>query len=287
VKRGWEGLVIKAFGGRDFRLTVLGTEPVNDHYHRLHVDGGGLLKACGVHPTMWIRLWFVNDGTPHQRAYTLVDPDPRTGRFSLEFALHDGCAARWATAEQAGDTIDATVQGTAFTLPDPAPEHLYLIGDPASIPALNSIFDAAEKIPATAKVEYTHEAEKDLPLRNRSFGVAAALPGRLPHAAAAQPVRLRPGVHAARRERDPGAARRRGRTGDLQGHRRGDRGDEPGRITARQPARHGWPPAGIWAAGSALGFAIGPLVGGAVLAHFWWGARPIGLRRSDLVGWRF
>lgn len=29
---------------------------------------------------------------------------------------------------------------------------------------------------------------------------------------------------------------------------------------------------GIWAAVSALGFAIGPLVGGAVLEHFWWGA---------------
>lgn len=176
MKRGWEGLVIKAFGGRDFRLTVLGTEPVNDHYHRLHVDGGGLLQACGVHPTMWIRLWFVNDGKPHQRAYTLVDPDSLTGRFSLEFALHDGCAARWATAAQAGDTIDATVQGTAFTLPDPAPEHLYLIGDPASIPALNSIFDAAEKIPATVWVEYAREAEKDLPLRNRSHHTVRWVP---------------------------------------------------------------------------------------------------------------
>lgn len=37
---------------------------------------------------------------------------------------------------------DATVQGTAFRLPDPAPEHLYLAGDAASLPALNSLLDA-------------------------------------------------------------------------------------------------------------------------------------------------
>jgi NADPH-dependent ferric siderophore reductase len=168
VKRGWEGLVIKAFGGRDFRLTVLGTEPVNEHYHRLHFDGGGLLQSCGVHPTMWVRLWFAADGKPHQRAYTLVDPDPQTGRFSLEFAVHDGPAPRWATSAKVGDTIDATVQGSGFTLPDPQPQHLYAIGDAASVPAINSLFDAAENLPATVWLEYAHDAEKDLPLRNRA-----------------------------------------------------------------------------------------------------------------------
>jgi NADPH-dependent ferric siderophore reductase len=115
---------------------------------------------------MWIRLWFDDGGKPHQRAYTLVDPDPAAGRFSLEFAVHDGCAARWATAARAGDTIDATVQGTAFALPDPAPEQLYLVGDAASVPAINSLLDAVAA-PATLWLEHAHDDEKGLPLRLR------------------------------------------------------------------------------------------------------------------------
>lgn len=166
MKRGWEGLVIKAFGGRDFRLTVRGTEPVNDRYHRLHLDDGGLLAACDVHPTMWIRLWFDDGGKPHQRAYTLVDPDPVAGRFSLEFAVHDGCAARWATSAKAGDTIDATVQGSGFTAPDPAPELMFLVGDAASVPAINSLLGSVDA-PATLWLEYAHDDEKGLPLRLR------------------------------------------------------------------------------------------------------------------------
>ncbi|SCG61023.1 siderophore-interacting protein [Micromonospora halophytica] len=167
MKRNWEALVLKAMGGRDFRLTVLDAESVGGAYRRLLVNGGGLLESCGVHPTMWIRLWFDDGGRPHQRAYTLVDPDPATGRFHLEFALHDGCAARWAVAARAGDTIDATVQGTAFQLPDPAPRHLYLVGDAASLPAVNSLLDAAADIPATLWLEYADEGEQALPVRAR------------------------------------------------------------------------------------------------------------------------
>lgn len=165
MKRGWEGLVVRAFGGRDFRLTVLGTEAVTGHYHRVQVDGGGLLQACGVHPTMWVRLWFDDDGRPHQRAYTVVDPEPETGRFRLEFALHDGCASRWATTARVGDTIDATVQGTAFALPDPTPTHLYAVGDAASLPALNTLVDSAPDVPATVWLEYAHASDRTLPLR--------------------------------------------------------------------------------------------------------------------------
>ncbi|MGS2619624.1 siderophore-interacting protein [Micromonospora sp. LZ34] len=178
MKRNWEALVLKAMGGKDFKLTVLASEPVNGHYHRLLVDGGGLLETCGVHPTMWIRMWFDNDGRPHQRAYTLVDPDPATGRFHLEFALHDGCAARWATAARPGDTIAATVQGSAFALPDPAPTHLFLAGDAASLPAVNSLLDAAATIPATVWLEYAHEGEKALAPRARDHHEVTWVPRR-------------------------------------------------------------------------------------------------------------
>jgi NADPH-dependent ferric siderophore reductase len=178
VKRNWEALVLRAMGGRTFRLTVRGTESVGGRYQRLHVDDGGLLAECGVHPTMWIRLWFDNDGRPHQRAYTLVDPDPAAGRFSLEFALHDGVAARWASAARVGDTIEATVQGSGFRLPDPAPRHLYLVGDAASLPAVNSLLDAAPDVPATVWVEYAHDDEKALPPRAREHHEVVWVPRR-------------------------------------------------------------------------------------------------------------
>ena len=80
-----------------------------------------------------VRLWFYEAGKPHQRAYTLVDPDVEAGTFSMEFALHDGgCASDWSLTAEAGDTIDATLQGTGFEVLDPLPPRMLVIGDPAS-----------------------------------------------------------------------------------------------------------------------------------------------------------
>jgi NADPH-dependent ferric siderophore reductase len=125
---------------------------------------------------MWIRLWFDRDGRAHQRAYTIVDPDPATGRFSLEFAVHDGTAARWALAAAPGDTVDATVQGSTFTLPAPKPARWFGIGDAASVPALNSLFDTLPAVPGTIWLEYAHDDERELPLRARSAHEVTWLP---------------------------------------------------------------------------------------------------------------
>ncbi|MGI5244083.1 siderophore-interacting protein [Dactylosporangium sp. CA-139066] len=177
MKRNWEALVLRAFGGRDFRLTVLDARSVGEHCRRLLVADGGLLAACGVHPTMWVRLWFEDGGKGHQRAYTLVDPDPAAGRFGLEFALHDGRAADWARAAAPGDTIDATVQGSAFAWPEPAPGHVYVIGDAASLPAVNSLLDSlAAAVPATVWLEYAHDGERDLPVRRRAHDAVTWVP---------------------------------------------------------------------------------------------------------------
>lgn len=166
MSHGWEGVVLKLFRGRDFTFTVTGAEQIDEDFRRVHVTDGGLLAATGgAHPTMWVRVWFDRAGKPHQRGYTLVDPDPDAGTFSLEFALHDGTASDWARAAKAGDTIDATLQGTGFELPDPAPARLFVVGDPASLPAINSLLDALPEVPATLWFETAHSSPDDLPLR--------------------------------------------------------------------------------------------------------------------------
>ncbi|MFJ5729310.1 siderophore-interacting protein [Streptomyces paradoxus] len=160
--RGWEGAVLRLLRGKDFEFTVTDVEDVTPDYRRLRFTDGGLLAATGVHPTMWVRLWFDNAGKPHQRAYTLVDPDAEAGTFGLEFALHEGCASDWARAAKPGDTIGATVQGTGFEHPSPAPSHVFAIGDPASLPAINSLLDALGSAPATVWFE---GGDDDLPFR--------------------------------------------------------------------------------------------------------------------------
>ncbi|MFJ5260516.1 siderophore-interacting protein [Streptomyces sp. NPDC088387] len=150
---GWQGTVLKLMGAKDFVLTVTGGEDAGPDYRRVHFTDGGLLAAHGVHPTMWVRVWFDNGGKPHQRAYTLVDPDPDAGTFSFEFALHEGCASDWARAAKPGDTIEATVMGTGFQRPQPEPSHVFAIGDPASLPALNSLLDELGSAPATVWFE--------------------------------------------------------------------------------------------------------------------------------------
>ncbi|MCT2544287.1 siderophore-interacting protein [Streptomyces atratus] len=163
---GWEGVVLKLMRGRDFTFTVTGAEQVTEGFRRVHLTDGGLLAATGgAHPTMWVRIWFERGGRPHQRAYTLVDPDPAAGTLSLEFALHDGAASDWARTAAPGDTIDATLQGTGFELPEPRPGRLFVIGDRASLPAINSLLDAVPHTPATIWFETAHASDEKLPFR--------------------------------------------------------------------------------------------------------------------------
>ncbi len=126
------GALLKVLGGDDFELTVTRTEVVTDHYVRLGFTGGGLLKKRPLHPTMWIRMWFDDAGRLHQRGYTLVDADPAADTFDIEFAIHDGIAARWAQQARVGDTITVTVMGSKFAMPEGV-EGWIMAGDP--IPA--------------------------------------------------------------------------------------------------------------------------------------------------------
>lgn len=64
-------------------------------------------------------------------------------------------ASDWARAAKPGDTVEATVQGTGFEYPSPAPTHAVAIGDPASLPAINSLLDTLGSTPATIWFEGT------------------------------------------------------------------------------------------------------------------------------------
>ncbi|MDH2388019.1 siderophore-interacting protein [Streptomyces sp. HNM0663] len=158
---GWQGAVLKLMRGKDFTFTVRSNERISERLHRLCFDDGGMLQETGVHPTMWVRLWFDNGGRPHQRAYTLVDPDPVTGAFSMDFVLHPGCASDWARAARPGDTIEATVQGSQFSVPDPAPSRLLVVGDAASRPAIDSLLDAMPLTPAVIWYETSHPRDDE------------------------------------------------------------------------------------------------------------------------------
>lgn len=170
--------------------------------------------ATGVHPTMGVRLWFGNAGRPHQRACTLAGPDPAAGTLSLEFALHEGCAGDWARARKPGDTIEATVRGTGFERPRPEPTHVFALGDPASLPALDSLLGVLDSVPATVWSESAPD-DTALPLRTDPAHHEAR---RVPRQAAGD--RLAAEVRSARppcsgppRSRTPGSPATRRRPG--------------------------------------------------------------------------
>jgi NADPH-dependent ferric siderophore reductase len=159
--RGWQGAVLKLMRAGDYRLTVTGRREIGPNYLRLSFDDGGMLAHHDVHPTMWIRIWFA---AGHQRGYTLVDPNPGAGTFDIEFALHEGCASDWARTAQPGDTVEATVLGSKFAVPDPAPSGYVIVGDTASLPAINSLLDSIGEAPARVFLEACCDDDKSLPV---------------------------------------------------------------------------------------------------------------------------
>ncbi|GAB17619.1 hypothetical protein GOEFS_036_00580 [Gordonia effusa NBRC 100432] len=173
LSRGWQGRVLKLLGADDFVFTVTSNESITDDYVRLGFTGGGLLASRPIHPTMWVRLWFEDNGKLHQRGYTLVDTDLAADTFYIEFAIHDGTAARWAQAAEPGDQINATFMGSKFAYPEPAPSGWLIVGDSAALPAINSLLEAIDgssnpAAAATIWFEVSHASERTLPMKTRA-----------------------------------------------------------------------------------------------------------------------
>ncbi len=145
MARGFQGAVLRGFGARDHLATVTGTERLAPHFLRVRLRSETLFDEVTPEPTAWLRFWFPDpEGTSaeHQRAYTLTEADPETGEFAVDFVLHEpaGPASVWALQASPGVTVAVMSLGSyRFDVPDEAPEGYLLVGDAASIPAINSI----------------------------------------------------------------------------------------------------------------------------------------------------
>jgi NADPH-dependent ferric siderophore reductase len=172
--RGFSGALVKLWRGGDYELTVTGRTELTPNYLRLHFDGNELLTGRPLHPTMWVRGWFPDGAKSHQRGYTLVNANPPAGTVDIDFAMHDGLATRWASQAKVGDTLEVTVLGSNFTLPEPAPAGYVIVGDAASLPAINSLLDAIARASeatgggtdTSTKVflESAHDDDRELPV---------------------------------------------------------------------------------------------------------------------------
>lgn len=176
----WERLAVRALGSVEIELTVRSRTTVSPNYQRIELNDGGLLSRCAPYPTLWLRLWFDDDGKTHQRAFTVVDPDPAAGTFSLEFALHDGAAADWARQCRPGDQIRASLlgskppwdskksrrrqSGAEAGLDTDFTGRTVLIGDPAALPAVNTILAAVPQIPVEVWLEHRVPQDRELPV---------------------------------------------------------------------------------------------------------------------------
>ncbi len=162
--RGFQGAMLRGFGGRDHVATVLGTSRTAPHCLRITMSSPTLFEEITAEPTSWLRFWFpdpAGGSSEFQRAYTIVWAEPHAGEFAVDVVLHEptGPACQWAMRAEPGTTIPVVSLGSApFVVPDELPAGFLLIGDAASIPAINSIVAA---LPPDADIEVYLERHCD------------------------------------------------------------------------------------------------------------------------------
>lgn len=143
--RGLQGALLKGFGGRDHEATVLEVSRVAPHFVRITMSSPTLFQDVTVEPTAFLRFWFPDHqggDSEFQRVYTIVWAEPDSGRFAVDVVLHEpsGPASHWAARAEPGMTLPVVSLGSrGFHVPDELPAGFLLIGDSASIPAINSI----------------------------------------------------------------------------------------------------------------------------------------------------
>ena len=178
--KGIQGAVLRALGAKEHSVVVTGRTHLAEHFIRIAFRSDTLLGDGPLHPDSWIRLWFPNPDDPstlHQRGYTLVDPDPESGTFAIDFVLHHpmGPASYWAGSCEVGERLVAQRFGAQpFTLLDPPPAGYLLLGDLASYPAITSIAAAVpDDVPVAVYMERHSPLDETLPLPGGRLVTAA------------------------------------------------------------------------------------------------------------------
>lgn len=163
MANNWQRWALKAMRVANHPATVTDVVDVTTWYRRIHLHAPSLLAELELYPTVWIRLWVHDQDDPgrlHQRAYTLVDPDPEDGTFALEFVLHEpaGPATAWARDAVAGQVVEVAATPKPLHVDLSIPRWI-LAGDTAALPAINSLL---QHLPSTADVHLqdSHPADE-------------------------------------------------------------------------------------------------------------------------------
>lgn len=172
ARRGFQGVVLNAFGVQYHTATVTSTEQSTPRMRRVWLTAPTLLADIDIEPTAWLRMWFPdNKGSDaeFQRGYTIAEVDPDTaGRFAVDFVLHEpaGPASAWALNVTGGETIEVTSFGSrGFSVSEDLPAGYLLIGDSASVPAINTILAALpHQVAVEVYLEQHHDDDLLLPL---------------------------------------------------------------------------------------------------------------------------
>ncbi|HWN36176.1 MAG TPA: siderophore-interacting protein [Pseudonocardia sp.] len=166
--RTWERVALKAFGVSTYRAEVESVGELTGWYRRITFRSPEFVELLPVFPTLWLRLWAPRSGAAAavQRGYTLVDTDTDSGRFALDFVLHDaaGPAGDWARGVAVGDALEVAL--TPARPKAPAGTELYLLGgDVTALPAINSWLELLPAgVAVRAVIEDGHADRERLPV---------------------------------------------------------------------------------------------------------------------------
>ena len=162
---------MRAYGAKDHDVTVTDTKLISPGFRRVYMHSDTLLEGGVFATSSAIRFWFPDhEGKDfeHARGYTLVEGNEETGNFAVDFVLHEpaGPASHWASQAEQEMSLKATPFGsTRFDLPEELPAGYLLIGDSASIPAINGILGVVPpEVPIEVYLEEHSDTDHLIPL---------------------------------------------------------------------------------------------------------------------------